>query len=322
MLHTFQLHSELDESHKRYANEVHGVKMKEVPRFVKDSFEAMTVKVNEGEYTSWVHVIVDVPLLLRRGIIRDEDYEEVENAIKAMFSFVFGDATLFEEHYLYRIDYRLDKVVESEKIRLLYNNLFKKTCRKNGRFEKVIGKEENGKFRRYDDSMYHKHQSVEMILYDKQAERHAKGEVVEEWEKNIMRFEFRLKKAHLKNRQSRKKNPTPRKIKHYFKVELFDEYFEKYLAKNFIRGNFYSLEKAEEIINTTKLVRLTPTMKARLKDFLKRVSTHDMTVPKNEMSAATFRSRLKYFDAMNMHPVTIPQSKLHIASYLPDLFDR
>lgn len=323
MIHTFQLHSELGECHKRYANGVHGVKAKEIPNFVKGSFESMTVKINENGYTTWASIIVDVPLLLKKGRIRDEDYQEVENAIRAMFSYVFGDGNLFEEHYLTRMDYRLDKEVESEEIRMLYNFLFKKTCRKTGRFKRITGKkEEGGDFKEYDDSMYHQHQSVQMILYDKEAERHAKGEAVEDWEKNMMRFEVRLLKEHLKNRQFRKKNRTPRKLKNYFKLEFFNEYYEKYLTKAFIQGNFYSLEKAEEIINTTKLVHISPMMKARLKDFLKRVSTYDLTVPKDEMSPATFRSRLKYFDAMNMHPVTIPQSKVHIASYLPDLFDR
>jgi len=72
----------------RFARDEHNVNVKEVTNFVKSSFESMTVNINEGDYTTRMSLIVDVPLLLNRGEITDGDYEEVENAIKAMLLYV------------------------------------------------------------------------------------------------------------------------------------------------------------------------------------------------------------------------------------------
>jgi len=231
---------------------------------------------------------------------------------------------MFDEHYLIRFDYRLDKKVEGKEVRKLYNDLYKKTCRKMGHMHKITGKkQDNGEFEKYDTSMYHSQKSIHTILYDKEAERHDKGEIVEKWEKDVMRFEVRLLKEHLKNRSKKSRvYPLERKIKSYFKQGLFDEYVENYLIKAYLPGDFYTLENAEKMVHTTKLISLTSTMKDRMKVFLRKVSTYDLTVPKKEMSPATFRGRLKHLKEMNMHPVTIPKTKTHIASFLPCLLNK
>jgi len=322
MVHTFQATWNLDDSHLRFMKEKHNINFKEVTNLVKNRFKSMKVNISEEKYNNrWMSLIVDVPILLKRGEITDGDYDEVENVIKEMLSYIFGDDEMFDKHYLARFDYRLDKKVENKEVRDLYNDLYKKTCRKNGRMHKKTGKkEENGKFNKYETSMYHSQKTVHTILYDKEAERHDKGEIVEKWEEDIMRFEVRLLKDNLKNRSKKSRvHPIKRNIKSYFKQEIADECIQNYLVKPYIMGDFYTFENAEKMVDTTNLVNLTPTMKKRMKDFLKRVSTYDLTVPKSEMSPSTFRSRLKCFGEMNMHPVTIPQTKTHIASFLPCL---
>ena len=320
MIHTFQVQWEVEKHHLRFATEYHNIEIKEIAELVKNSFDSMTVKMNMSEYSCWMSLIVDVPLMLERGEVVEEDYDEVENTIRAMLTYVFGDDRMFNDHYLTRMDYRKDRKVSDAEIRRLYTHLYKKTCRKTGRFKKVLGRiGESGDFKEYETSMYHQNKSIQTILYDKEAERYRKEELVEAWEKDVMRFEVRLMKEHLKYKQSNKNHRVQRKIKNYFKRSIYEEYVDKYLNKVYLEGDFYTFEKAREIIHLIEPKVISITMKIRLMLFLKSVGSYDLTVPKNEMNSATFRSRLRILKSINLHPVTIPQSKSNIAIHLPSL---
>lgn len=321
MLHTFQVTWRLNDHHMQYMKIKCGIDIKNITEFVRGNFESMTVKVNVNEYNiAWMSLIVDVPLLLNRGEIVDSDYEKVASTIKAMLAYTFGDSKMFDDHYLVRFDYRLDRIVKCKDVRQLYISLYKKTCSKNNRLRKIDGKlNDYGDFEKYDASMYHSSKSVHTILYDKEAERHKKGEAIKRWEKDVMRFEVRLLKQHLKYKRTAKKNPIPRNIKSYFKREIMDKYVEEYLKRAYIQGDFNTFEKAESIINTTTLVDMTSTIKSRMKEFVRDVSASNLDLPKRKVSPTIFTQRLKLFHKMNLHPITIPKTKIHIASYLESL---
>jgi hypothetical protein len=57
-------------------------------------------------------MVIDIPLILNRGNVEENDYEEVESYIRRSLSIVYGDVLLFEQHNLSRIDYLTWKIYQ------------------------------------------------------------------------------------------------------------------------------------------------------------------------------------------------------------------
>lgn len=109
-------------------------------------------------------MVINIPLILNRGNVEENDYDQVERYIKGALSIVYGDKQLFDQHYLSRIDYRFDIEILNEKIRGIYVELFRKLKKKTAHLKKKI----------YLTSQYHQCKSLHIIFYDKEQERRDK----------------------------------------------------------------------------------------------------------------------------------------------------
>src|SRR5699024_10827586 len=176
--------------------------IEDLNRKLKNVFPAYAI-VRTWEHTQldgiwYLQFKVDAIKVLNRGTIVEKDYELIELDIRKFLSYHFGYSYHFDYHTLTRIDYKIDVEVPNPQHRELLFHLFEKYTYRYAYKEKIKwGKDENGNPFRYETSQYHKNKSTELIIYSKEEERIAKGEPIEPYDKNIIRYELRLKNRHL-----------------------------------------------------------------------------------------------------------------------------
>lgn len=176
--------------------------VEELNKKLKKLFPAYAiVQIWEHEYLDGIWYLkfkVDAIKVLNRGTITEEDYELIELDIRKFLTRHFGYSDYFDYHTLTRIDYRIDVEVPNPQHRELLFHLLEKYTLRYAYKEKIkYGKDENGESFKYETSQYHKCKSTELIIYSKEEERIAKGEPIEPYDKNIIRYELRLKNTHL-----------------------------------------------------------------------------------------------------------------------------
>jgi len=145
---------------------------------------SVTFIYNKFQKCYFTFIFVDFVKLLRRANIVDEDYEIVETKLNEFIRTVF-DKEL--ELTLVRVDYRYDvKLKKEDRLELI--KILRKTHEK-FRFMK--------KYDTYDTSIYFNSGSVQTIIYDKEEQKKKSFEAIEEYEKDILRFEVRLQNGHI-----------------------------------------------------------------------------------------------------------------------------
>ncbi|MGE8036735.1 phage/plasmid replication domain-containing protein [Lysinibacillus sp. NPDC093692] len=257
-------------------------------------------------------IFIDATVILQTGLIVENDYYRIKAAIKRSLAIVYGDEDLYDNHNLVRIDYRYDVTVPNPLDRTLYLYLYHKTRGKYSRLKRT-GRDT------YKTSIYHSCKSIETVLYSKNEECEAKNREPECWEKDVLRFETRIKNSHIYYQI--KKNSEKKCLYNFFKQAKFEYYMREYLLKIFPTGDFYSFNLAEKLVNKTDISKV---LKDSLKDFMRTVSHGTLDTPKNtiytkSMSEATWVKRIKLFNEKNINPITIPMSKK--TSYLPNLLN-
>lgn len=326
MLHTFNLYFPLGYEEIQNIQRRFNLNYREVNKFFEKKFPGTTISVsNKGGWK--LYFVVDAVKLLGTPHITENDYPRLRNELKLILWNVLGNSDVFKDHVLLRVDYRYDAIVTDEKERTLLMFLYKKLT-KSYRFQKKYlgGKNVNGSYEPYKTTVYHSSKSVNSTVYLKDEEREHKSIEPEEYERNVIRYEVRLLRNHLDYKaRSETKGCRPRKLWAYMKDEVYKESFENYMAHIYHPGKFYKLDEARKIISQSKL--FTQNMKAKLTEFLKKVSSHDMDTPKNKIkSPKTYKNRLEAFYLLQINPVLIPknypQAPFSLLNPLDDFFNR
>lgn len=192
---------------------------------------SLTPQITKGHGKWYLSLFVDAVALLQKSNINETDYNEIKLNIMECLMLLFNHATHYEDHILARLDYRYDVTIEDKKLRELYFHLIKKHVEKYRSQQKCTGKiNSSGEFEDFVTTIYHSSQSVVTTAYDKEAERIAKGCKVEEYEKNVVRFEVRLQYSHLYYKASHRcKEPIPMQLENYLKENVYYEYLRLYL---------------------------------------------------------------------------------------------
>jgi len=168
--------------------------------------------------------------------------------------------------------------------------------------------------------VYHSSQSIQSTVYSKEDEREAKGEPIEENEKDVLRYEVRINKSHINYKAREDKgNYRPKKLKVYMKEERYREYFNKYMSPIYNSGDFYKIDEARKVIRNSTL---SQSNKLKLIDFLKQVSTHSIDTPLKNMTRATQRNRLKMLKELAINPVLIPKNYPQAPNMLKNPLDQ
>lgn len=332
MLHSFELLLPINYEDVRHLFYMYGVKVDRYEYFgaaveklndrLKARFNAYGIRwiSSQGKGTWYLHLKVDAIKILGRSDITDNDYDAVEADIRIFLIKHFGHTAYFKSHRLTRIDYRFDAVVPDPKERELLFHLLEKTTKKYG-FKKKIkyGLDENGNPIKYETSQYHKCESVELFIYSKEDERKAKGEKIEPYDRNRVRYELRLKNEHL-NGMTRDDKGTgrPKKLKAYFSNTLSQQYLTKHVFPIVYKGDYYKITEAEKIIENSSFSKLK---KEKLRSFLVTISKGSIDTPiKKGMSKPTFRQYLRDLESIGVNPILIPKNRSDFPSCLKNPF--
>ncbi|TQR17703.1 hypothetical protein [Psychrobacillus vulpis] len=309
MIHTFKLRLSLEEKHLQYLQDIHGIGIYEVGRTFGTTFKGLTISVVNVPYRNDLnaHIFVDVTEVLDKGDITVRDLPTIEAYLRDIVETVFGERALYDNHILMRFDYRFDVIILGELKRLDYIKLFGKSMRQIGKRHKKQGYHNiYGFFEDYQTGLIHTNDSIETIIYDKVAERKKKNKVIASYEKDVVRFEVRLKEDHL-NYQFRITGLL-KTLDNYFNDASFNYYVEKYLLKTYLTEDFYKFSKA---INQIEKSNLSIICKKSLTKFLTIVSRGDLTSPQRSMARSTFNRRLLECKQLKVHPTTIPNTWKH-----------
>ncbi|MFD1779892.1 hypothetical protein ACFSFW_14605 [Fredinandcohnia salidurans] len=126
-----------------------------------------------------------------------------------------------------------------------------------------------------------------MNIYDKEEERIAKGEEIQPYEENVVRYELRLKNSHLNGMKRKDKGKSrPKELRSYFSYQLWNEYMEKHVLPIVHRGDYYKIAKAEKNIENS---HFSKKKKDDLRAFLVQISNGSIDKPKKHMSKPTYR---------------------------------
>lgn len=314
MIHTFKLRVSLEDNHLQYLQDIHGIGFNEVGRTFGTTFKGLTISVVKVPYRNVLnaHFFVDVTEVLDKGDITVKDLPTIKDYLRDTVETVFGDRELYDNHILMRCDYRFDVIIEEEFIRLDYIKLFGKSMKRVGKRNKKQGYQNiYGFFEDYKTGLIHANDSIETIIYDKEAERKKKNKVIASYEKDVLRFEVRLKDDHL-NYQYRITGLL-KTLDNYFTEVSFNYYVKEYLLKTYLTEDFHKFSQATEQIGRSNLSKIC---KKSLKKFLTIASRGDLTSPQGSMAPSTFKRRLTECKQLKIHPTTIPNTWKHAPNVL------
>lgn len=307
MIHTsklmFLLHyQEVQDLQRRLS-----IKYTQLNKYFEGVFPGVTMSITNSGNGKWkLYMVVDAIMLLGKPDIIESDYEPLEKELKYILWNLVGHTNHFKNHILLRIDYRYDVQIKDKNNRILLMDLYKKLTGSYRFQKKYLGKLKHGVFEPYKTTVYHSSKSIESIVYLKSEERQDKGEKVESYERDVVRFEVHVKEAHLYYMESKnEKFKRPRKLAAYMKEAVYKEYFRKYMSHIYHPGDFFKIDAAREKLKTSSL---SSKEKLKLIEFLKQVSFHSVDTPLKKMSKGTYNSRLALLREVGINPILIPKN--------------
>lgn len=307
MIHTAQFYIKFKEDEKIYLETKYNQNILNVYSNINNIYSCKGIVINYitkfvNEYTMFF--TIDFIKLLKKSIISEVDIQEIEKEISNFKMDIINNSNA--EVILTRIDYRMDiEVSNNNRETLMY--LYNKTLDKY-RFKK--------KFNEYDTTIYFNSKSVQSKVYDKEAERKAKKEIIEDYEKDILRFEVAVRNQHL-NYNKRTYN-IPKNINSYLKSDICKSYMEKNLGVFLFKGDYYTIYKAKKIINNSLLKK---SEKEAVIEFIKCISKNGVTNTQGKFTKYKFKKYIAILEELNINPILIPKNLEGAPSFIKNPFE-
>lgn len=313
MIHTFKLYFPINYNEVQNIQHRFDIQYKQLNDDFRRRYPLLTKGINISISNSgngkWkLYMVVDAIKLLGNAVITEHDYNIIEKTLKMILLYLLGHSSHFNNHILLRVDFRFDVKVEDKNVRELIMHMYKKLTSSYRFQKKFLGNSVNEVFTPYKTTVYHSSKSIESMVYLKEEERIAKCKVIEEYEKDVIRYEVHLKENHLYDMENRIKTTNrPRKLQEYMKEEVFIEYFHKYIAHIYHHGDFFKVDEARKILKNSNLKN---TDKIKLIDLLIQISRHSIDTPikTKTVSKGTFKKRLQLLSEVNINPILIPKN--------------
>ncbi|WP_234124867.1 phage/plasmid replication domain-containing protein [Clostridium hydrogenum] len=299
MIHTIQLYVALNNKNIDYITKKFNKNIKFVTDDIDNMFMACKSTITK-KYNIWsLYIVIDIIKVLGTPKFHELDYPRVQNYIEGymnQYGLNFSDATLI------RVDYRLDVCIPNKKEREILFKIYKKAIEKYG-FKK--------KYSCFKTTVYFNTRSTQTTAYDKEQERISNGKNICSYEKNVIRFEFRIQNRHLNNKKH--KQGVDKKLINYFNNKSYLEYMHKNFEAILYKGDYYKIYRAETIINRSNL---SIKYKKMMREFLSDVSIHGITYVKNKLnqdgklvySKYQFNNIIKLLSKLNINPILIPKN--------------
>lgn len=254
-------------------------------------------------YRTRLYIFVDFIKLLDRANISQDDIDEILEKINFVVKAILNRNF---ELILNRIDYRYDVVIVSEKARkIILEKLLYKCQDKASYMTKIY---------RYKTNIRYFAKSKSNNIYDKELQRRDKGEKIEDYEEDIIRFEAQVKCGHLRYKSKIKNNPVERELTEYLTMDKYKEYMGKMIIKVVGKGDFYNLYHATKIINKSTLIEK---YKLELVEFLKFTSQkRSLSKTYEKYGRYKYNKYIKILEDLNINPIVIPEKEK--VTYIPN----
>lgn len=252
---------------------------------------------------------VDALLLLQKTSVEPQDIHKVKDAIEDFLSdFGLTDhQIILADLVLWRIDYCRNIMVSPTDRICIFNLLKQSAMRCN-----YMTANKN-----YESSVMWYNGSREFIIYDKSQERRDKKETIMPYEKDVIRTEMQLKHGHTQNVK-----PLPRVPFDYWATPMRSKKYLSQIEKYIPHGDFYTLEKAIEIVEQSGLKQH---YKKNLKEFLNVTAQKNLSAAKKLWKAEnTAKKYLNALENLGVNPMTITSDdsrKYHITHICNPFYD-
>ncbi|MDR3598712.1 phage/plasmid replication protein [Clostridium sp.] len=300
MVHTAQFYCELSSDDIRKMMLKHNMGVNLIPSKLEEDFYGFSgAIIKEYNYYKF-YLTVDFIKILNKTDITENDYDNIEKSIDLYMSKLCD--LLCNDLTLTRLDYRLDVKFNNKKEREILIKLYRKLINKRGFKRKSLEEK---------TSIYYNTKSSVCCIYDKEKEAIDKRGIVQPFEENTIRFEYRLYNRHLNNNKYAKK--MDKSLKTYLRDELFIEYMSKNIEPLIYKGDYYKIYRAETIINQSTLNQKD---KVILIEFLTKVSKRGITKVKNTIdddgnlvyTKYKFKKITSQLEKLGINPVLIPKN--------------
>lgn len=301
MIHTIQFYTNISFDEKDRVEKRFNKSIVKVMEEVSDNTSGITITTIGRISDYYINIHVDVTELLDKGDVNEDDYYKVQKEIDKVIEYIVGYNL---ELTLLRIEYRVDKYLECSSERYMLFHIYKKMILKSG-FKKRKDKKE------YETSVMYDSGSIQLMIYDKTAERLAKEEIPKEYEENMLRFEVKVLNNHLN--YNKNKYNISKTLKNYFREDMKDNYMIKNIQKIVYKGDYYNIYGADKIINNSSLKEID---KKLVRDFLTDVSKLGITGAKfkkkkdKSFKYTTYKYKkvIKLLEELNINPILIPKN--------------
>ena len=142
------------------------------------------------------------------------------------------------------------------------------------------------------------------MIYDKEVERINKNEKIQEYEKDVLRFEVALKNRHLNYKK--RKFSMEKELKAYLNEKSFNSYIEEHLGKILYKGDYHTIYHANKIISESLLKEKD---KQEILEFIKFISKSGVTKCKEKYSKYKFNKYIGLLEMLNINPILIPKNR-------------
>lgn len=248
--------------------------------------------VNNFGFTT---IKIDFIKLLNSTNILPNDIEKINYKIYAI---IFSISNYSKDFVLKRFDFRLDiKFKNQKEIDFLFN-LYKKT-RSN-----LYTLKKNSM---YGDTLYYKSQSqyssLRLNIYKKESQLANKKRIVEDFEKNIVRYEVQLCNRHLNYKKS---CGFDKEIDTYLKSDVMQYYFNRYIKPVIFSGNYYCINEAKIIIKEKVESKL---QQEKIIAFIITISRGSIDTVIKKYSGYEYNKLIKILEDLDINPILIPKNK-------------
>jgi len=288
MVQTIQLYCPLDNLEIRHITEKFNTDIKFIGGILDKTFTAVKTTITK-RYFSWgIYLVVDIITLLGHPNFSESEYPVIEQYLNLYMNQI---GLQFKDLTLLRIDYRLDVCIPDKNTMEKYRFKMKDI--------------------RFKTTVYYNCKSTGMIIYDKREERIDNGELIMDFEDDVIRFEYKVLNKHLNN--NKHKNNIEKELRNYFTKEQYLKYMKNNFEAILYKGNHYKIFKVDTILkNSTKLNEKS---KKLIRQFLIHVSDYGITAVKNMKneedkliySKYQFNSIIKSLEDINVNPILIPR---------------
>lgn len=242
--------------------------------------------------------------LLNRDIVKltkEADLQEVEQKFNEVLEQIHLDLNTFFHWTLNRIDYCIN--IKTPYVKE-YIKLFQR-CSLPYRFS--IPYDKKAKVRKHKEgSLYIFNNSTIINFYNKELERFNNTGKILESAKDILRLEIQCKKG--KTDYMKYKYNFDIKYLGYFtseelSIKTISTYFDKIIGK----GDYYKLDKARAIINSSGYTKATKDKLINVLELINKHKSIDKARENSNYSKDSFNRYIKKIRELNINPITIPR---------------